>query len=152
MRRAGLGEGGPPGNYAASGYSVYEEENEHLQEGLRAKVHALKHLSIDIGNEVKYQNKMLGEMVSDGNRFYSLHQNTYLNSLKGSYNASTRFKKAGHRGETIMYSMWKIMCFFNFKPHKHISLHKIHKIMFFLAASYDPFKYLTFVSPQGLGL
>uniref|UniRef100_A0A673GWM9 Crystallin, gamma N2 n=1 Tax=Sinocyclocheilus rhinocerous TaxID=307959 RepID=A0A673GWM9_9TELE len=26
------------------------------------------------------------------------------------------FQKAGHRGETIMYSMWKIMCFFNFKP------------------------------------
>lgn len=30
----------------ASGYSVYEEENEHLQEGLRAKVHALKSVSI----------------------------------------------------------------------------------------------------------
>lgn len=40
-----LGEGGPPDNYVASGYSVYEEENEHLQEGLRAKVHALKHVS-----------------------------------------------------------------------------------------------------------
>ncbi|XP_055076625.1 BET1 homolog [Paramisgurnus dabryanus] len=65
MRRAGLGEGVHPGNYVASGYSVYEEENEHLQEGLKAKVHALKHLSIDIGNEVKYQNKVLGEMDSD---------------------------------------------------------------------------------------
>ncbi len=39
-----------------------------------------------------------------------------------------------------MYSMWKIMCFFNFKPHKHIALHQIHKIMFFLAMSYDPYK------------
>uniref|UniRef100_A0A673ILH4 Uncharacterized protein n=1 Tax=Sinocyclocheilus rhinocerous TaxID=307959 RepID=A0A673ILH4_9TELE len=29
-------------------------------------------------------------------------------------------RKAGHRGETIMYSMWKIMYFFNLKPHKHI--------------------------------
>ncbi len=39
-----------------------------------------------------------------------------------------------------MYSMWKIMFFFfNFKPHKHIALHQIHKIMFFLATSYDPF-------------
>lgn len=36
---------GAPGNYVASGYSVYEEENEHLQEGLRAKVSALKHVS-----------------------------------------------------------------------------------------------------------
>uniref|UniRef100_A0A671PV63 [histone H3]-trimethyl-L-lysine(4) demethylase n=1 Tax=Sinocyclocheilus anshuiensis TaxID=1608454 RepID=A0A671PV63_9TELE len=40
-----------------------------------------------------------------------------------------------HSGTNLM---WK-MCFFNFKPHKHISLHQIHKIMFFLAASYDPF-------------
>uniref|UniRef100_A0A673IUM9 Ig-like domain-containing protein n=1 Tax=Sinocyclocheilus rhinocerous TaxID=307959 RepID=A0A673IUM9_9TELE len=52
---------------------------------------------------------------------------------------STLFRKAGHRGETIMYSMWKIMCFLNLKPHKHISLHQIHKIMLFLATSYDPF-------------
>ncbi|XP_034747928.1 BET1 homolog [Etheostoma cragini] len=64
MRRAGLGEGGT-GNYVASGYSVYEEENEHLQEGLRSKVSALKSLSIDIGTEVKYQNKVLEEMDSD---------------------------------------------------------------------------------------
>ncbi len=42
-------------------------------------------------------------------------------------------------GATIMYSMWKIMCFFNLKTHKHIDLHQIHKIMFFLAMSYDPF-------------
>lgn len=39
------GEGGP-GNYVASGYSVYEEENQHLQEGLRAKVSALKSVSV----------------------------------------------------------------------------------------------------------
>ncbi len=38
-----------------------------------------------------------------------------------------------------MYSMWKIMVFFNLKLHKHIALHQIHKIMFFLATSYDPF-------------
>ncbi len=43
-----------------------------------------------------------------------------------------------------MYSMWKIMCFFNLKPHKHIALHQIQKIMFFLATSYDHFNYFTF--------
>ncbi len=53
---------------------------------------------------------------------------------------STHFRKAGHRGATVIYSMWKIMCFLNLKPHKHIALHQIHKIMFFLATSYDPFK------------
>ncbi len=38
-----------------------------------------------------------------------------------------------------MYSMWKIMCFLNLEPCKHIALHQIHKIMLFLATSYDPF-------------
>jgi len=54
----------------------------------------------------------------------------------------------GHGGETIMYSMWKIRCFFFFylKPHEHISSHQIHKIIFFLAASYDPFN--TLATPQ----
>ncbi|MBN3298093.1 BET1 protein, partial [Amia calva] len=58
------GEGAPTGNYVASGYSVYEEENEQLSEGLRDKVKALKHLSIDIGAEVKHQNNMITEMDS----------------------------------------------------------------------------------------
>ncbi|KAM7122311.1 BET1 homolog isoform X2 [Mycteria americana] len=61
MRRAGLGDGAPTGNYGYtnSGYSVYEEENERLTESLRTK------LSIEIGTEVKNQNKMLSEMDND---------------------------------------------------------------------------------------
>nr|XP_056713402.1 BET1 homolog [Euleptes europaea] len=64
MRRAGLSEGTASGNYGYtnSGYSVYEEENETLTESLRSKVTAIKSLSIEIGTEVKQQNKMLGEM------------------------------------------------------------------------------------------
>ncbi|XP_034560036.1 BET1 homolog isoform X2 [Notolabrus celidotus] len=58
------GEAGS-GNYVASGYSVYEVENEQLQEGLRAKVSALKRLCRDIGTEVKYQIKVLEDMDSD---------------------------------------------------------------------------------------
>ncbi|XP_026958591.1 BET1 homolog [Sagmatias obliquidens] len=47
MRRAGLGEGVPPGNYGNygypnSGYSACEEENERLTESLRNKVTAIK--------------------------------------------------------------------------------------------------------------
>jgi len=64
----------------------------------------------------------------------------HLTFQRGSFVKIEVFQKAGHKGETIMYSIWKIMCFLNFKPHKHIALHQIHKIMFFLAASYDPFK------------
>ncbi len=39
-----------------------------------------------------------------------------------------------------MYSMWKIMFFFFTLNRINIALHQIHKIMFFLATSYDPFK------------
>uniref|UniRef100_A0A2R8MEU3 Bet1 golgi vesicular membrane trafficking protein n=1 Tax=Callithrix jacchus TaxID=9483 RepID=A0A2R8MEU3_CALJA len=72
MRRAGLGEGVPPGNYgnygyANSGYSACEEENERLTESLRSKVTAIKSLSIEIGHEVKTQNNLLAEMVSGYN-------------------------------------------------------------------------------------
>ncbi|XP_069715745.1 BET1 homolog isoform X2 [Phaenicophaeus curvirostris] len=65
MRRAG--DGAPAGSYGYtnSGYGVYEEENERLTESLRTKVSAIKSLSIEIGTEVKNQNKMLSEMDND---------------------------------------------------------------------------------------
>ncbi len=50
----------------------------------------------------------------------------------------TCLREAGHRGTTIMYSIWKIMCFLNIKACQHILLHQIHKIMIFKKASYDP--------------
>ncbi|XP_010710982.1 BET1 homolog [Meleagris gallopavo] len=61
------GDGAPTGNYGYtnSGYSVYEEENERLTESLRTKVSAIKSLSIEIGTEVKNQNKLLSEMDND---------------------------------------------------------------------------------------
>lgn len=67
MRRAGLGDGAAAGSYGYtnSGYSVYEEENDRLTESLRTKVSAIKSLSIEIGTEVKNQNKMLSEMEND---------------------------------------------------------------------------------------
>ncbi len=46
--------------------------------------------------------------------------------------------EAGHRGPTIMYSIWKIMCFLNMKSCQHILLHQIHKIMIFKIALFDP--------------
>lgn len=41
-----------------------EDENERITEELEDKIHALKSLSIDIGTEVKYQDKILRSMVS----------------------------------------------------------------------------------------
>ena len=50
MRRAGLGEGVPPGNYGNCGYpnsgETAREENERLTESLRNKVTAIKSVSI----------------------------------------------------------------------------------------------------------
>ncbi len=39
------------------------------------------------------------------------------------------------------------MFFFNHEPSKHIALHQIHKIMLFLATSYDPFKDVALLVP-----
>nr|XP_011728066.1 BET1 homolog isoform X1 [Macaca nemestrina] len=69
MKHAGLGEGVPPGNsgndgYANSGYSACEEKNKRLTESLRSKVTVIKYFSIEIGHEVKTQNKLLAEMDS----------------------------------------------------------------------------------------
>ncbi len=36
--------------------------------------------------------------------------------------------------------------FFNLKLRKHIALHQIHKIILFLASSYDPFKIMNYLS------
>ena len=56
MRRAGLGEGVPPGNYGNCGYpnsgETAREENERLTESLRNKVTVIKSLSIETGHEV----------------------------------------------------------------------------------------------------
>ncbi len=57
--------------------------------------------------------------------------------IAGQSEHSALFRKAGQRGATIMYSMWKIM-FLNLS--KHIALHQIHQIMLCSASSYNPFK------------
>ncbi len=43
-----------------------------------------------------------------------------------------------------MNIMWEIMCFFYFKPHKHITFHQIHKIMTSLIMN-EPAEILTIV-------
>lgn len=48
-----------------SSHGGLEDENETMTEHLKDKIHALKSLSIDIGNEVQYQDKMLRGMVSN---------------------------------------------------------------------------------------
>jgi len=56
-------------NNGAYGYQdsnqMLEDENKRLEEEMKGKVKALKSLSIDIGTEVREQNKFLNEMDSD---------------------------------------------------------------------------------------
>ena len=54
MRRSNIGES-----------SVYGEENQRLEEDLKQKVSMLKDLSISIGDEVRDQNSMIGDMDDD---------------------------------------------------------------------------------------
>eukprot|EP00794_Sanderia_malayensis_P016689 gene16689-18383_t len=60
MRRGGgPHNGGPGANY---GHEIVEKENDEMVDHLSSKVKALKSLSIEIGDEVKYQNTLLNDM------------------------------------------------------------------------------------------
>ncbi|KAB0795155.1 hypothetical protein PPYR_11994 [Photinus pyralis] len=66
-----------------------EDENDRLTDELKDKIHVLKSLSIDIGNEVKYQDKMLREVDDDMDRtggFLGNTMNRVLRLSKGSHN------------------------------------------------------------------
>ncbi|KAH0955252.1 hypothetical protein HN011_000032 [Eciton burchellii] len=71
-----------------SNHNTMEDENERMTEELKDKIHALKSLSIDIGTEVKYQDKMLGSMDDDFERTSG--------SLLNSVARIVRLGKAGH--------------------------------------------------------
>ncbi|GAV09691.1 hypothetical protein RvY_19188 [Ramazzottius varieornatus] len=45
--------------------SLFDQQNEEVTSALGQKISALKSLTIDIGNEVRSQNRMLGEMDSE---------------------------------------------------------------------------------------
>lgn len=44
---------------------MLETENDQMTDELRGKIRKLKDLSINIGDEVRYQNKMLGDFDDD---------------------------------------------------------------------------------------
>ncbi|KAF2883740.1 hypothetical protein ILUMI_22429 [Ignelater luminosus] len=59
-----------------------EDENERLADELKDKIHVLKSLSIDIGNEVKYQDKVLREVDDDLERTGGFLGNTMNRVLR----------------------------------------------------------------------
>ncbi|KAJ7392225.1 protein transport protein bet1 [Desmophyllum pertusum] len=84
-------------------HHMLEEENDQMVDHLSSKVQALKSLTIDIGNEVKYQNKMLNEMDTDFDSGGSL-----LSSTMGRLTALT---KKGHH-KVMLYLI--VFCLFVF--------------------------------------
>ncbi|XP_066914293.1 BET1 homolog [Clytia hemisphaerica] len=97
MRRAG-GYGQPSGYQ--NNYQMVEEENDNMTENLFGKVKELKSLSIDIGNEVRHQNKMLNEMDEEFDGVGS-----FLQGTMGRLKALT--KKGYHKN--LMYVI--LFCF-----------------------------------------
>lgn len=66
-----------------------EDENEQMTSELQHKISALKSLSIDIGNEVKYQDKLLRDVDDDMDRtggFLGNTMNRVLRLSKGTHN------------------------------------------------------------------
>ncbi|KAL8572783.1 hypothetical protein ACOMHN_024959 [Nucella lapillus] len=104
---AGYGDGQYPGQGQGQGQGQYqgtadmlEEENSHLAEALRGKVKELKSMSIDIGTEVKEQNKMLNSMDEDFDKSGNFLQAT-MERLK-------KLTRSGH------YKLWIYLLLFIF--------------------------------------
>ncbi|ALC45162.1 Bet1 [Drosophila busckii] len=60
----------------SSGHDALEAENERAAEELQQKIGALKSLTIDIGNEVRYQDKLLRGIDDDMDRTSGFLGNT----------------------------------------------------------------------------
>lgn len=78
-----------PGTSGGGQQDVLEAENERLAEELKGKIGALKTLTIDIGNEVRFQDRMLSGIDDDMDRTGGLLGNTM--------NRVLRLGKGGHR-------------------------------------------------------
>lgn len=69
MRRAHIdhahGSANANGQYGNTQTQMIEDENQELEDSLSKKVNVLKFFAIDIGNEVREQNKMLNNMDDD---------------------------------------------------------------------------------------
>lgn len=87
MRRA-HGYNYQPLPQAQGNNDLIEEENERLAEELKGKVGALKSLTIDMGDEVRNQNKFLGGLDDDIDRTGGFLSNTM--------NRVIRLGKNGH--------------------------------------------------------
>lgn len=104
MRRAPGYNYQPLPQAASSSQDGMEIENERLADELKDKIGALKSLSIDIGHEVKYQDKLLRGIDDDMDRSGSILQSTM--------NRVIRLGKGGHRNSMCYMFLFVIFVFF----------------------------------------
>lgn len=90
-------------SHAAGEYSHTEHENEQLEEDLSHKIKALKSLTIDIGHEVREQNKFLKTVDDDFDSSGGL-----LKSTMGRLIAMT---KAGHNRYLFLFAIFFFFAF-----------------------------------------
>lgn len=83
---------------------VLEEENERLASELQGKIGALKSLTIDIGNEVRYQDNLLRGIDDDMERTGGFLSNTMSRVV--------RLGKNGHQKYMCYMFLFVIIVFF----------------------------------------
>lgn len=87
-----------------SNHDNLEDENERMTNHLKDKIHALKSLSIDIGTEVQYQDKMLRGMDEDFERTSG--------SLRSSVARVLRLSKGSHNYYILYLILFSLVVFF----------------------------------------
>lgn len=106
MRRAqgGYGYQPVPTSSGGSHTDMLETENEQMSEDLKQKIGALKNISIEIGNEVKYHNALLRDFDDDIDRSEGFLQNTMKRVV--------RLGKGGHRSYWCYMFLFAVFVFF----------------------------------------
>ena len=102
MRRANNYNYQPLGT--GSSHDMLEEENERLENELQGKIGALKSLTIDIGNEVRYQDKLLSGIDDDMERTGGFLSNTMSRVV--------RLGKNGHQKYMCYMILFVLLVFF----------------------------------------
>lgn len=87
-----------------SSHDVLEEENERLESELQGKIGALKSLTIDIGNEVRYQDKLLRGIDDDMDRTGGFLSNTMARVV--------RLGRNGHQKYMCYVFLFVVIVFF----------------------------------------
>lgn len=88
---------------SAGGNDLIEEENQRLTEELQGKIGALKSLTIDIGHEVRYQDKLLRGMDDDMDRTGGFLSNTM--------NRVVRLGRNGHQKYMLYMFLFALFVF-----------------------------------------